>query len=95
MTHRDAVLLHRDAIRDAASCHKARSIALVGSVARGDNTPDSDCDFVADFLPGASLFDHIDLEEALKEILGVSVDVISVDAARRRFPRILQEAIAI
>lgn len=95
MTRLDAVLLHRDAIRNAASCHKAHSLALVGSVARGEDTQSSDYDFMAEFLSDASLFDHIELEMALKEILGSPVDVIAAAAARRRFPRMLQEAIRI
>ncbi|MYG19377.1 MAG: nucleotidyltransferase, partial [Gemmatimonadales bacterium] len=41
------------------------SVALIGSVARGDDTDTSDYDFVVEFLPGASLFDHAALESAL------------------------------
>lgn len=93
MTRHNSVLLHREAIHDVASCHKAHSISLVGSVARGKDTSSSDCDFVAEFLPDASLFDHIELEIAMEELLDSPVDVISAAAARRRFPRMLQESI--
>ena len=37
--------------------NNATSIALVGSVARGEGTPDSDCDFLAILATGASSFD--------------------------------------
>ena len=86
---------HKEAIRAAASRHNARSIALVGSVARGDDTGNSDCDFIAEFLPGASLFDHAALEIALEEILGDPVDVLSSAAVRERFPGMIQGAIRI
>ncbi len=96
MNRREQILVnHRDAIRAAASRHKAHFIALIGSVARGDDTATSDCDFVAEFLPGASLFDHAALEIALEEILGESVDVLSAAAVRDRFPGIPKEAIEI
>ena len=50
---RDDVLgKHREAIRAAAARNKAASIALVGSVARGDDSDDSDYDFLARFKDG-------------------------------------------
>ena len=53
---RDDVLgKHREAIRAAAARNKVASIALVGSVARGDDSDDSDYDFLARFKDGASL----------------------------------------
>ena len=53
MTRKDLVLVkHRYAIRAAAARNKCRAIALVGSVARGEDTDDSDYDFVADFRCG-------------------------------------------
>lgn len=96
MNRREKILTsHRQAIRDAALRHNARSIALVGSVARGDDTNNSDCDFVAEFLPGASLFDHAALEIALEKILDNPVDVLSAAAVRERFPSMGEEAIKI
>ncbi len=78
MTQRERVLgEHRDAIRAAAIANKATSIALVGSVARGDNKPDSDYDFLVTFAKGASLFDLGALQGALEELLSADVDVIS------------------
>ena len=79
MTRRDLVLgEHREAIVAAAAANKATSIALVGSVARGDDGPDSDYDFLATFANGASLFDLGALQIALEEMLSAEVDVISV-----------------
>ena len=40
---------------------------MFGSVARGDETPESDIDFLVEFEPGSSLFDLMDLQEALEQ----------------------------
>ena len=44
-------------IRVAVSRNRARTITLVGPVARGNDTDTCDYDFVAAFLPEATLFD--------------------------------------
>ena len=49
----------RDAIRRAAARRGAVRIALFGSAARGEDTDTSDCDFLVDFAPGASLADLV------------------------------------
>ncbi len=96
MSRRDLVLVeHRKAIRRAAVNHKARSIALVGSTARGEDTDKSDYDFLADFLPGTTLFDHAALELALEDILEGAVDVMSAAAAKERFPEMFGEAVQV
>lgn len=79
MNRRDRVFgEHREAICAAAAENKATSIALVGSVARGGDGPDSDYDFLVTFAKGASLFDQAGLRIALRELLLAEVDVISV-----------------
>ena len=67
---------HREAIRAAAARNRASSIALVGSVARGDDTDGSDYDFLTDFLPTATLFDIAGLQIELEELLAAEVDVV-------------------
>jgi len=95
-TRREAVLgEHRQAIRAAAARNKADSIALVGSVARGDDTDDSDCDFLARFQQGASLFDQAGLKLDLEELLGCDVDVISVGGLKDKHSGILADAISL
>ena len=94
MTRRDRVLgEHRDAILAAAAANKATSIALVGSVARGEDTSHSDYDFLANFADGASLFDHAGLELALEDLLGAEVDVISRGGLKPKHAGILADAI--
>ena len=50
---------------------------VFGSVARGEDEPGSDIDFLVSPQPGFSLFDHGGLMVELSELLGVEVDVVS------------------
>jgi len=84
---------HRTAITEVASRHNVRSVSVFGSVARGDDTATSDIDFLVEFEPGSSLFDLMHLREALEELLGRAVDVVSVGALTERDDHILSEAI--
>ena len=92
VSRRDEVLLrHREAIRSAAVRHNAHSIALVGSVARGDDDESSDYDFLAEFRPGTTLFDIVELE--LQDLLGRNVDVAEASALTARSRSMLEDAI--
>ena len=68
---------------------------MFGSVARGDDTPDSDIDFLVEFEQGSSLFDLMDLQEALAALLGAPVDVVSVGGLKDRDDHIRREAVPI
>ena len=67
----------RDQIINIASNHKIKKIKVFGSVVRGDETSDSDIDFLVDRKHGCSLFDLIALKEELENLLGRKVDVVS------------------
>ena len=54
----------RGEIAAAVHRHKGRSVWIFGSVARGEERPGSDIDFLVQFEPGSSLFDLMDLEAA-------------------------------
>lgn len=86
---------HRAEIRALLEPHNARSIAVFGSVARGEATVDSDIDFLVEFEPGSSLLDLIRLEEALGDLLGVDVDVISLGALLERDDEIRSDAVTL
>lgn len=53
------------------------NVRIVGSVARGQDTEDSDIDFLVDTASGTTLFDIGGLHEDLVDLLGVPVDIIS------------------
>ncbi len=77
VSRRDEVLVKQGvAIRAAAERNRASAIALVGSVARGEDFNDSDYDFLVDFDKGATLFDIGGLEADLEDLLGARVDVV-------------------
>lgn len=73
----------------------AHAVSIFGSVARGDDTPSSDIDFLVEFDDGSSLFDLMNLEEALEALLGVPVDVVSMGGLKDRDAHIRCEAILI
>lgn len=84
----------REEIITIAAKYNAVNIRLFGSVARGDDRPDSDIDFLVDIQKQWSLFDHISLIQDLEDLLGRKVDLIPADSIRDFCrDRILTEAI--
>ena len=66
-----------EAIKAIAARHKAFNVAVFGSVARGEDKPESDIDILVDFQLGASLVDEYRLENDLREFLQTKVDLVS------------------
>lgn len=60
---------------ECAARYGIRSIGLFGSVARGDNNPDSDVDVFIE-LEVPDPFIMFDIREALQSMLGCKVDLI-------------------
>lgn len=81
------------AIRQIAARHKASSIAIFGSVARGEDTETSDYDFLVTFEKDSSLLDTAALMNELEDFLGSHVDVVSLGGLKPRDNRIREEAI--
>jgi predicted nucleotidyltransferase len=61
-----------------------RHAALFGSVARGDNSPDSDIDIMIEVDPDAciTIFDYVDLKEYIAGLFEESVDVVNREALK-------------
>jgi uncharacterized protein len=91
-TRLQEVEAHREEIMDLVRRHHGRSIAVFGSVSRGDDGPDSDVDFLVDFEAGSSLFDLGHLQDDLEALLGCKVDVVSVGGLKSRDSHIRAEA---
>lgn len=92
----EALERNRQAIRDATKRFNAANPRVFGSVARGEDRPDSDLDILVDALPGTTLFDLGGLLEELSALLGVEVDVVTSGGLRPDIrARVLQEAKAV
>ena len=87
---------NRQAIREATTRFNATNPRVFGSVARGEDRPDSDLDILVDALPGMTLFDLGGLQEELSAHLECRVDVVTSAGLRPRIKeRILAEAAVI
>ena len=60
----------------AAAAHGVSGLRVFGSVARGEDRPDSDVDLLADLPPGMSLFGLGRVQAELEAIVGARVDLI-------------------
>ena len=92
----EALEQNRQAIRDVTARHKATSPCVFGSVARGEDGPDSDLDILVDGLPGMTLFDLGGLQAEMEDLLPCRVDIVSSGGLKERMrERIHAEARAI
>ena len=77
MTLRQRLHLQREVIGELAAQYGATNVRIFGSVARGDERPDSDVDFLVELPRGYDLFtQRMPLTEALKELLQRPIDLI-------------------
>lgn len=84
----------RNEILEIANRYGAYDIHVFGSVARGEDKPDSDIDFLVKFESGRSLRDEVGLIQDLEALLGRKVDVGEPEALHWYVKdKILQEAI--
>jgi len=76
----------KKALRDYKSVLKDKyhinTLGIFGSYVRNEQAGDSDLDILVDFTTPISLFEFIDIEEELSEILGVKVDLVSRNALK-------------
>jgi predicted nucleotidyltransferase/DNA-binding XRE family transcriptional regulator len=86
---------HRAEIEAAAKAVGAENVRIFGSVARGEDTPESDVDLLVDFPANTrGLFPLLRLAGEIEQLLGRSVDVAAVEVmAEPVRERALAEAI--
>ena len=91
---RPSVLLarHRNALREILESRGFTDVLVFGSVARGEDTPESDLDLAAGYPEGGGLFGIGAAVHELSEVLGRGVDVvdrahISRESLRRAIER--------
>lgn len=77
----------------AATRYRVTNPRVFGSAMRGDDVEGSDLDLLVDALPGTTLLDLGGLQDELQELLGVSVDVLTLRDLPISFrTTVLQEA---
>ncbi len=76
-------------IKDFCGRWNISELAAFGSVLREDFGHDSDVDLLVTFTPGAqhSLWDLVQMQEELTEILGRAVDLVEEQGLRNPFRR--------
>ena len=95
MTLKELIQNKREAILAIAAKHGAYNVRIFGSVARGEDTEDSDIDFLIDYdsskrspwFPAGLMLD-------LETLLQCKVDVATIDMLKERIrERVLKEAV--
>jgi uncharacterized protein len=66
---------NRERVLEIARAHGARNVRVFGSVARGADRDGSDIDLLVDVDQSVTMFTLAGLEQALRTLLGVRVDV--------------------
>lgn len=96
MTQLEKLRRGRGLILSLAAKHGARKMRVFGSVARGEERPDSDIDFLVEMAPDRSLLDVGGLQMDLQETLAHRVDVVTRKGLKRRLlSRVLRESKAL
>ncbi|OHV84440.1 nucleotidyltransferase family protein [Rhizobium sp. LCM 4573] len=85
---------NRHAIREATKRFNAANPRVFGSVARGEDGPDSDIDILVDALPGTTLLTLGGLQDALEQMMiGTPVHLLTPeDFPEKIRGRVLSEA---
>lgn len=73
---------HRQQIKDIVASYGASNVRVFGSVARGDERPDSDIDLLLDLREGTGLFTLGRLRRDLEDLLAARVDVLPADGLK-------------
>lgn len=79
-------------LRRSEAALRARGVrhaALFGSLARGDNRPDSDIDILVEFDPDAhvSVFDYVEVKDYIASLFSQPVDVIDREGLKPHLRR--------
>lgn len=92
---RPSVVLNmkRIAVREVVGRFRTTNPRIFGSVLYGTDRDGSDLDLLVDALPGATLLDLGDLQDELKLLLGIDVDLLTPGDLPPKFrAKVLAEA---
>lgn len=89
----DILRSKREAILAVARAHGADNVRLFGSTVRGERRTESDIDILVTPGPDWTLMDRIRLKQALEDLLGAEVDLVTDSTLHPRLrEHILEEA---
>ena len=91
----EALRAHRSEVERIATRHGATAVHVFGSVARGEDGPESDVDLLVSLRDGTNLFDLVEMERELERLLGCRVDVVSTAGLTQRDGHIRRDAVAL
>ena len=74
----------RERLQSAARRYGVRDVRVFGSIARGEETPESDVDLLVELDPERTLLDLIGFQQEAEEILRVDVDVAALRFMKNR-----------
>lgn len=85
--------MKRIAVRELVARFRTTNPRVFGSVVHGTDREGSDLDLLVDAQPGATLLDLGDLEEELRSLLGIDVDLLTPGDLPLKFrDKVLAEA---
>ncbi len=74
--------------------YRVKSLGIFGSYVRGDQKKRSDLDVLVEFDRAPTLFQFVDLENHLSELVGIKVDLVTKSALKPAIgQRILAEVV--
>lgn len=85
MALRDEMRRQRDAVLAIAARHGVSRVRLFGSVARGEERPDSDIDLLIDLDEGRGFADYLGFAEEIEKLFGRRVEIVLDRSLSRHF----------
>lgn len=96
MKKRDVLRILKKQRKELEEHFNVASLSLFGSVARDEADADSDVDLLVEFNKPVGLFQFIELQQRLEELLGCKVDLGTSRSLKPRIKdHVLQEAIRV
>ncbi len=86
----------RALLPDLRARYAVRSLAIFGSYARGEQTPESDLDVLVEFDRAPDLYAFVELGLDLEEALGLTVDIGTQENLKpRALPTVLHDLVPV
>ena len=93
MAVRDELRRRRDTVLAIAARHGVSQVRVFGSVARGEERPDSDIDLLIDLDDDRGFADYLEFAEEIETLFGRRVEIVLNRSLSRHFrPYIEAEA---